>query len=1349
MKKSLLVLLTIFFSVLNVQNSHAQSAWTQGVSVTTGDFYIYNIGAQRFLARGSAWDTHAIVDGAGAVITIAGSSNAYTLHFPDIASNKFLANEGYTDAASDESRYSTFTFEPVSGVSGYTNVYRLKANNGGNYYYWNGGSEQYRNEANCGDISGVTDSWAYWILVPKATRESTEAANASNPVDVTYLVSDPDLERRDNSFWGNEFVFNVGSDAEFTVGGFLEKWAGYWEPGASATGESPYPLNDYSASQTLLNLQEGKYVLTVDANAYCQDDPSVDITGVKFFVGNQEKNVITGTGKMSFTFVSDGSTGVEVGMKTESTTANWVYFDNLRLTYYGPVALPLPNDDTTELTVGQWYYYDISSLGTYNMSGNYENIGYTLDGNQIIASSPTTKQLFAAQTFNAGRIYFMTTTSDATLRISSAIEEGMSTTFTACALNVDGLPNTVAGYTLNEDGPGSDGTKLISKYLADKGYDIHAFSEDFNYNGSLMQYMTEYNFGTLRTTLTLSSFLSGGIPFDTDGLMLAWKNGIEASGESWTQWEAQTSTDGNQYVKKGYRYYAVDLGDGMIVDVYILHMDAGDTASGAVDSRNSQWTQLANAITANPYTNRPKLVMGDTNSRYNRESIYSLFFTPLSTKYTVTDTWMSVNGIDVSTIAVGASNTNGERVDKILILNPIGANNPYLTLNSCWFNTDYTYETADPENYSGNTTALGDHNPLVASITYTQPAISLPNIQERWAWQGEEIETGSQKWYLYNIWFGCSDPGRQGFLTSSGTLVQNPANALPPMAIYGSATSGTVSCDDGYRLQLSSSGASVATSSATTMDIDALGATDLEGWMQSYEPYVTYPITKAYRFSYKRNSLSTRRYFNADSLSALSAATSTSGKNAWALISYSQKQVYDRYVAAWNKGVEYLAALPMSSSQKAEMAQLLEAKTHWKEGTTEKIEALNAELESWFDEDMTTYVVNPSFELDSNGNQLTTTTNYDNYVVPGWTVPTDVAEAFISYKDVSGDGWTRNFNNVDGNYVYNVWGGSPANGFYCEQTISDLPEGFYKLKAVFTSDDNSHVVTLKLGSKSVSANVAVRSESTTIEVPLYYHDGEGDLTIGAYSIDWFEADNFQLYRYDYYYDESVTSAEYATTAIRYNTEIPSGLQVYYATQINSPASGEDVGGTVRNTIHLEKYTGTQLKAEEGVILYVENQPYTKQYRFYRTAGDVDNISGNILHGTSSGIEVADKSPGCEYYMLAKKTISVQKKNEDTGEVETVTEPTVGFYRLAAGTRIKPHKAYLMVNANNVALAKTAYIFDFGDTSGEATGVMNVEMPATNEVVGIYSLSGARQQSLQPGVNILRMSDGTVKKVLVK
>ena len=54
-----------------------------------------------------------------------------------------------------------------------------------------------------------------------------------------------------------------------------------------------------------------------------------------------------------------------------------------------------------------------------------------------------------------------------------------------------------------------------------------------------------------------------------------------------------------------------------------------------------------------------------------------------------------------------------------------------------------------------------------------------------------------------------------------------------------------------------------------------------------------------------------------------------------------------------------------------------------------------------------------------------------------------------------------------------------------------------------------------------------------------------------------------------------------------------------------------------------------------------------------------------------------------------------------------------------------------------------------DEEGETTGVEAEEVVAEPVVVAIFTLNGIRVESVQSGLNILLMSDGTTRKVLVK
>ena len=312
---------------------------------------------------------------------------------------------------------------------------------------------------------------------------------------------------------------------------------------------------------------------------------------------------------------------------------------------------------------------------------------------------------------------------DVRLTCKGLYENQELTNFTATALKVDGLPQKILTIELNADGPGSDGTKLISKYLKQKGYDFIGASEDFNYHGSLMESLgDEYDSGTQRATLSVEglslSMLLNGFRFDTDGLNLIWKRSkVTASNESWTQWSHSESGDGNQYIKKGFRHYDMTLNGGQVIDVYVLHMDAGDVVS----SREQQWSQMADVINAAD-PNRPKLIIGDTNSRWTREDINANFVNRLN-GFSVGDPWVKFwrGGVfpkpgtgDLTDQSDPANLSNYEVVDKLLYLNPTYAEGA-LQLSPKYFRLeqDYTYGTVDG---SGNTKPLGDHRPAVAEF---------------------------------------------------------------------------------------------------------------------------------------------------------------------------------------------------------------------------------------------------------------------------------------------------------------------------------------------------------------------------------------------------------------------------------------------------------------------------------------------------------------------------------------------------------------------------------------------------------------------------------------------------------
>lgn len=557
-------------------------------------------------------------------------------------------------------------------------------------------------------------------------------ASADNPVDATWLLVNPSFETGDETGWtltgrdpnGNdEFRTTDRYGMSGKAGDYLMNAYQWWAP-------------LLAVSQTVENVPTGSY--EVSAVVATWEGRTVDFTAGGTTVtaaGRGDQTGITVTvpvtvGNDQTLTISCGSTGQWWVPGHEGEVQTFFKLDDVRLVCRGlflnGYALPLPNDDTTPLKAGQWYYHDIGYYTEYLLKGPLDGLVYSLDGGKTldeITVAPARRQMTLAK----GRIYFRPDREGQTLTVTPvrSVNEG---SFRVAALNVDGLPQKIGSIELNADGPGSEGTQKISRYLAAKGYDLIGVSEDFNYHGSLISaLMGNYSWGKERATLSLENIswldlLQGKIRFDTDGLNLLWKNSTTAAAnESWEAWTSTFNGEGNQYVKKGFRHYDVTIDGNALIDVYVLHMDAGDT--DATDSRHAQWQQLAAAVN-NADPNRPKLIIGDTNSRWTREDINANFTNRLNAGLTMADVWVERYraGIyptpdmnDLTDQSAPTAYANYEVVDKLIYINPTTLNTTQLAPTDFLIEQDYTYGTIDGD---GNTKPLGDHRPVVVTFAY-------------------------------------------------------------------------------------------------------------------------------------------------------------------------------------------------------------------------------------------------------------------------------------------------------------------------------------------------------------------------------------------------------------------------------------------------------------------------------------------------------------------------------------------------------------------------------------------------------------------------------------------------------
>ena len=345
-------------------------------------------------------------------------------------------------------------------------------------------------------------------------------------------------------------------------------------------------------------------------------------------------------------------------------------------------------------------------------------------------------------------------------------------TFTACAFNVDGLPSLI-----NSDGPGSSGTTKMAGIANNLGWDIIAASEDFEYNSQLVSALTNYSHGTYRGKVSISQAF--GSVADTDGLNFFWRTSTtSATGETFVEYndkEGDLYNGANTCIKKGFRHYEVEVAEGVVVDVYITHMNtysgSGNTESNAfVKAVLGQLRQLRDYVLTNAKANkRPAIIMGDTNMRYTRHDIKTNFLDVVAAYdnnagYTVSDPWVEFHrgGVypqwnslslmtrfafagDKTNDIVCADNQCGEVVDKIWYINVPGAEvqlkataheNDVDNFRKSTSNVSYSgvmVEDANGSNTSGNTkytsgqtvsytkdVGYSDHFPVVTTFEWTK-----------------------------------------------------------------------------------------------------------------------------------------------------------------------------------------------------------------------------------------------------------------------------------------------------------------------------------------------------------------------------------------------------------------------------------------------------------------------------------------------------------------------------------------------------------------------------------------------------------------------------------------------------
>jgi hypothetical protein len=275
-----------------------------------------------------------------------------------------------------------------------------------------------------------------------------------------------------------------------------------------------------------------------------------------------------------------------------------------------------------------------------------------------------------------------------------------SGSFNVLSYNVAGLPEAISSAST----PRESSTTAIGQRIA--SYDIVHVEEDFNYHAYLYAGDTNHAY---RTPTSGGAGIGSGlntlskIPYDGDDFERV-------------RWNSCQVDSGDCLTPKGFTFMRERLAEGVYVDFYNLHTNAG-TNDGDLASRADNLNQLTAFIQTHSAGNAV-VVMGDTNTRYTRSGDTIAEFAAANG---LTDPWVQLirggtppaKGSDALVCdQTGPTVPNTcEVVDKVLY-----RSSNLVSLNATSYNNEHAKFLTDAG------LMLSDHDPISVGFTWSRNA---------------------------------------------------------------------------------------------------------------------------------------------------------------------------------------------------------------------------------------------------------------------------------------------------------------------------------------------------------------------------------------------------------------------------------------------------------------------------------------------------------------------------------------------------------------------------------------------------------------------------------------------------
>ena len=497
MKQKLLLFAVAFLCSVGVW---AQT-WTAS-AVGAGDFFLYNVGAEKFLTGGHLWGTHASLDEHGLYCTLTASSGAYTIK---TGNNKYLGSDAHVDNGTS----ANWTF---AAVAGQTNTYTIYNSSFGGYLVATDGSTDL-SKSN----SSPSNNFGYWKLASREAMQNAvnlRIADEDHPVDMTFLLRSVNFVRGADGWLDHS---NTSSSTSGSVSGGWAYEANqgnfvFCGPNAETQTNTGCEMwnNTFDINQTV-TVPNGKYYVTCDGfgssntRIYAGEVESAftktgNVDGHTFSQAMLNIGSYKEGGKSGVVTVKNGS--LKVGVKRSTNAGSeWTVIDNFRLYSIGNslsvVCEPAAFESGNLATAEKWYAFTISSNGWYTITpSSAVTFSYTQDGTmpfdsdfpRFYASTTGKKQYLTAGTF-----YFKTNTSATVTIVATSISANAD--FTSIINNPSFESGEMTGWTTYNQDNIVDPTSLsdcdvkpVSSYPltnSDGDYIMNYYGWSWSWNGKI------------------------------------------------------------------------------------------------------------------------------------------------------------------------------------------------------------------------------------------------------------------------------------------------------------------------------------------------------------------------------------------------------------------------------------------------------------------------------------------------------------------------------------------------------------------------------------------------------------------------------------------------------------------------------------------------------------------------------------------------------------------------------------------------------------------------------------------------------------------------------------------------